>query len=805
MIRRPLVWFVASLIAGMGFASACAPPFRPVLAAFLTAWLFAILLLLMKKRVPSTLLTLAASFLLGACMYEVQAYVSEIPDEVARNYSSRGPLRVRLFGVVAGARPFAERERATFTLDADCIEANGVRKPVSGKVLVNWYQPASGIEPGDIVSVSGKLQLLEGFKNPRSFDYERYMYRRGIFSRMYARGPEAVAVHGTEQNRLSGWRNKIRQRGLEIISVSTRTDETRAFLSAILLGERGLLTPEMQDWFKRAGTFHVLAISGLHVGLVYLIASLVLASVRVRLRVALGILIVWFYAVITGGSVPVIRASIMLTLVLAEYYLNREGDFLTAVAFAALLIVSMNPTVIDEASFQLSFTAVVLLCTFEPVFSDTIYPALQQKFHRAPSSVLHKLAVTLYASLVVGVGMLPLVAYHFNLISFVFPLANIVVIPALSLVLASGFACLAAGFIWMKAAILPGLAVEAITWVILGFAKLCSAIPGSSRYVPSPPIWVLGLVGFGIILLWWNRSPIWKMTVFSTAAGAALAVAVLGEIAAKDTLKITFLDVGDADSSFVEFPDGSTMLVDTGFSTPSLDCGERIIAPYLWKRRKGIDTLVLTHSDNDHTGGASFLMKNFRIEKLVLPDVPEFTERFSDILHLAKEKDITVEAVHAGQQLLFSEDARVDVLNPPPETSGRRLTTNESSVVLKVTCGNTSALLTGDAEKHALRFVSGFGEKIESQVLKTPHHGRKSSFSKTFVETVRPRIAVISGRPYRIDERIDNRLANYAPLCHTVLSTKECGAIEIESDGSVLQTRVTRTKRIDPFSPRAGN
>ena len=260
-------------------------------------------------------------------------------------------------------------------------------------------------------------------------------------------------------------------------------------MSAILLGERGLLTEEMEGWFKRTGTFHVLAISGLHIGLVYLIVSLALAPLPLgtKGRVAVAIAIVWVYAFATGGRVSVTRASIMLTVILAGYYLSREGVFLTSVAMAALIIVGLDPAIVDDLGFQLSFSAILLLCTFEPFYTRTFYPLIQEKLRMMPAPILNRLAITLFASLVIGVGMLPLQAYHFNMLSFVFPIANLVVIPLLSFVLAAGFACLLAGFVWLKAATVFGFVAEAFSWMIFGTVKLCSLAPGSSIRVASPP------------------------------------------------------------------------------------------------------------------------------------------------------------------------------------------------------------------------------------------------------------------------------------------------------------------------------
>ncbi len=801
-VKRPLVWVSAAFIGGASFSSAFGPVFPPLFWTFLSIFSLAVLLVILRKRTPAAAAVLAATFFLGACVYLLKAYVLEIPDPLAQHYASDKSVKAAISGVVSESRPAHDSGRVSFVLDVDGIETGPVgdkaKTRVNGRTRVNWYEPDAPVEPGDFVRVTGKLKLLKGFKNPGTFDYERYMQRRGIFTTMYAEGPGAATVSGKGGlGRLRNFREYFRREGLRIISRSTRTDETRAFMAAILLGERGLLTDEMEDWFKRTGTFHVLAISGLHIGLVYLIVSLALTPVPLgtKGRVALSILFVWVYALATGGSVSVTRASIMLTLVLAGYYLSREGDFLTSVAVAALIVVGADPVMIDEAGFQLSFTAVLLLCTFEPFYRAKFYPLVQEKLRRIPPPILNRLAVTMFASLVIGVGMLPIIAYHFNMVSLVFPIANLVVIPVLSLVLAAGFACLLVGFVWLEAAAAFGLLAEAFAWIIFGVVRLCSLAPGSSIRVVSPPIWLLGLEALAIVMVWWRVNSIRRLAPFAAAAVFIVATSFIGNPAERP-LRATFLDVGDADACLLEFPAGETMLVDTGFATPNLDCGEHLIAPFLW--RKGIDsidTLALTHPDADHTGGALFLMRNFRIDRLLLPDIGRTAPGFEEILRTAGEKGIPVEWVAAGGTVSGARGVRIEALNPPLGASRDGLSDNDLSLVLRITYRDTAFLLEGDAGRKAFRFMRDFGDRLRSDVMKASHHGLRSGFDRKFVELVGPELVVISGKAHRVNQSMEERIERYAALCDTVLATKDSGAIVVEIDGRGMKTRTTRMAR----------
>ncbi len=805
-VRRPLVWISVALISGAAFASFVGPPFSILLIVFLSAWGSTLLFIVFKRRAPAAVSVLLAGFSLGACTYLLNAYVLETPDSLAQNFAADAPMRARLTGSVIDCFASPDNSRLSFILDVGHIEpadnAASRGAGTSGLTRVNWYQPAAQVEPGDIVQVTGSLKLLKGFKNPGAFDYERYMHRRRIFTTVYARGPESVVVMGAASLGPSNQiRNYFRSAGLRIFSHALLTRETKAFVSAVVLGERSLLTKEMEDWFRQTGTFHILAISGLHVGLVYLLVSLVLVPLPIgaRTRIALSILLVWLYALATGGSVSVTRASIMLTLVLMGYYIDREGDFLTSIAVAALLIVGLNPVVVDELSFQLSFTAVVLLCTFEPVFSERLYPFIAEKLHGIPSSILHRLSITMFASLVIGIGMLPVVAYHFNTLSLVFPFANLIVVPLLSLVLASAFACLLVGMVWLKAALVFGLVTEAFSWIIFTTVKLCSLIPGSSMRIASPPLSLIGLEALAVLLFWWQARPSRKAVVFAVAAALTVATHFALNIFDAARLRATFLDVGDSDSCLVEFPKGETMLVDTGFGTRYLDCGEQLIAPFLWKKGMSkMDTLVLTHPDSDHTGGARFLIENFSIGRILLPDVAE-TTGFAHIVAAAEEKGYPVRKTASGDVLAGVDGVRIEVLNPPSGYAHDDISDNDKSIVLRITYGETTVLLTGDAEGKAHRSMEGSRADLRSTVLKAPHHGLKSGFSKTFLEAVHPELIVISGRVHRANQRMGERTTRYAPFTKTLLSTSDSGAIIVETEGKEIEITTTRKARRNLF------
>jgi competence protein ComEC len=798
-VQRPLVWTTAVLIGGGALASfvPISTEFSPKL--FWLVWLFAPLLLLAGKKSIAAAFLLIASFILGFCLYAAGLYEARVPDPLAQRYGFDRSTPLQLKGTICESAPPPEAEaRATFLLEVEAAKAGQSSHwiPITGRTRVNWYDSGAALSEGDVVEVSGKLRLLKGFKNPGIFDYEEHMRRQGIYTRMVSKGADAVRLERRAAlSSRGGWRHLIRRQGQEVVSRSVRTPETKGFLCAILLGERDLLTDEMNEQFRRTGTFHILSISGLHVGLMYLIVSLALTplSLGIKSRAALSILFIWLYALVTGADIPVIRASIMLTLVLVGYLLDREGDFLTAIALAAFVLFFIDPLCIADVSFQLSFAAVILLCVSEPFFSGKIYPSLQRRLPYIPSSILHKFSVTLFASVVVGTGLLPIIAYHFNQVSLVFPFANLLVVPLLSIALAFGFASLLGGFVSVKLVGIIGFGAEAASQIIFAVVRFFSELPLSFVYVGSPPLWSIALLALGIFLVRWRSA--WKprAALFGCCIAAGIAGSFTQNKLSGDIFRVTFFDVGDADSCLLEFPNRRNMLVDAGFATPFFNCGENLLAPFLWKRNIGvIDTLVLTHSDADHCGGAPFILEHFRVRRLVLPDIERMLPKFADVLQLARRKKTAVELCSAGAILSIDSDTRVEVLNPSKDNSQHTRSDNDLSIVLKVTCRDASILLAADAEQQALRQMVHGATPLKSAILKAPHHGFASSLNTRFLERVEPDLIVISGRAFRANDSIEKRISRYALFAPRVLATERDGAVVVESTGGSLTVRTVR-------------
>jgi competence protein ComEC len=491
-----------------------------------------------------------------------------------------------------------------------------------------------------------------------------------------------------------------------------------------VLGERGDIPEEVQEHFVATGTAHLLAISGDQFGIVALLSfssllwilkrsEYLLLSISVK-KWAAALTIPWvlLYTLIAGGGISVIRAAIMVIVFFVSILFDRERNLLHTLVLAAFLILIFSPPSLFDVSFQLSFLAVLSILYMVP----RIISAFRQENALSPKKALWKntlwkyARLSLLATLVATLGTAPFVALHFNRISLIGFVTNLVIIPwvgffIVPLVLT---ASLFSFFITPLASLLIHLA-GFITGLLLQGVALFASFPFASLYVSTPTVFEMILfylllflavhLGKGWVLRW----------VF-----LGLCLLLIGDIAfwnVRDRfekhLTVTFLDVGQGDSILVEFPQGERMLIDGGgLREDRFDIGKNVIAPFLWgKKIRRIDTLVLTHPDPDHILGLNFIASTFSIGQFWHNGLPTDSEACLRLEHTLSKRKIERLALNDGISLPSIHGVQVSVFNPPAEIErikGRMPPSlNNHSLVLKLQFKNVSVLLAGDIEKEA--------------------------------------------------------------------------------------------------------
>ncbi len=531
--------------------------------------------------------------------------------------------------------------------------------------------------------------------------------------------------------------------------------ENEGLLASLLFGDRGALRPLERDLLAESGTLHFLAISGLHVGIFCLIVVEVLrwTGLAVWWRHMAAIALVWAYVLFTGSLTPAVRAGGMLTFLLAAPLLHRGHDALSALMGAALMTLLLAPQQLFSAGFQLTFVAVWGLLVVYPRLREVVWP--WQGFLervREPSEVglLRDLGGRtrnyVLLSFTVWLVTAPLLAWHFNRVSFLVPLLNLVLWPLVALLLVLGFIILALLLVPVGLIVTPLLALA--LWIggyIRVFLLAARRLPGYGVYLPAPPMWWVGLF-FAAVGVWVMRRRVWRGQPVFILVVLVLGLSYVWQDAAvrmRREFRMVVADVGHGQSLVLGLPGGETLLFDAGSSNPR--AAERV-ASILWQDRvERISAVLISHYHSDHCVFLPHLAERFRIARAVLPGVPSpppLGESVHDLLseRRVREHKVAEGAVFAGGGLACR------VLHPDRQFAfSEGVSENDRSLVVRGSYQGFTFLLPGDIEERAMaRLVRDYGDALRSDLLILPHHGQYHEGLGAFLDAVSPRAAVAS-------------------------------------------------------------
>ncbi|MDT8318679.1 MAG: DNA internalization-related competence protein ComEC/Rec2, partial [bacterium] len=688
----------------------------------------------------------------------------------------------------------------------DTIFSAGEPVGVNGKVLLNLASGGDGLLPGDRVRFWGHLKRPRNFGNPGGFDYEAFLKERGIRATSFLSDDGQLAVMGDAS---PFWQAlySFRKRAEKAISAATGGDAA-AVLSTITLGNKGWMGEDLADSFRKSGTAHLFAISGLHMGIVayfffYLLRWLLSRSERLLLSnsaakfaALLTMIPLSIYLLASGMATSAVRAYIMVSVFLLSVVVEREGEVFNTLAAAALIILFIWPTALFEVGFQLSFTAVISIVYMVPRLEEILLPARE----KMDNALLRKFYLFILVSIAASVGSAPLIAHYFMELSlvavfsnlFLIPLLGFMAVPLASLGLFSSlFSVQLATIFFIPAALLSDLAIFISSYI--------SALPFASILVSPPGMVEIIFYYMFLITVFRLRGRVF----FSSALIIPLIFASLSYLGAsadhsKGRLEVDFLSVGQGESTLISFPNGKTMLIDGGgFYNNSFDTGKMIIRPFLLTRGiKKIDYMVLTHPHPDHMYGLLHLLKEFEIGKFWLADGPAIDDIQKDIMDITVKKGIKRRMLSADDADMDIGGARVEILNPATGFSGGADSDskiNNCSIVMRVAYGDIAFMLTADLELEGERKILSGGRSIKADVIKVPHHGSLTSSSVKFIKKVAPEYALFSvGHQNRFRFPREEVVKRYLDEGAKILRTDISGAVSFNTDGKVLTMETFR-------------
>ena len=809
-----LIYLSSALLAGIYLGARLSPSF-----VLIWLWFVPALLLLALSRYKKMLLWVGlclAVFAIGLLRFE--ASVPSFDQDKLSYYNGQ---KVELVGVVV-SDPEPAGQGVKLHISARKIKLDGLSEmmSVSGKALVRLPRFPE-YRYGDMLQLTGELETPPS--QAADFDpedyYHDYLARQGIYASMYY--PKAEFIEGGHGSAVMGWLASVRNRLSR--SLASALPEPQASLSqSLLLGQRTQLPSDLYADFTRSGTAHILAISGSNISIVagiLLSLGIWLFGRRRSLYIILALLGVWLYVMLSGMQPPAVRAAIMASLFLVALHLGRQKSMATALAFAAAVMVGVQPSVLWDVGFQLSFLAMAGLVFLWPPL-QTLSRSLVGK--ALGDGKLASLGNLIGDSFTVGLAAVlatwPLIAYTFGYVSLVSLPATLLALPVLP------FIIVIAALSGVLGLFAPPLAAAGgwLAWLFLTYmikvVEGSAALPLASIDVRMPGGWVWGYYLALAVILWLGSKRGWwqwlkehlKSAPVRPALAASrtwllvplVALAVVVWLAAWPThssqLQVSFLDVGQGDAILIETPSQRQILVDGGPSPEKLsqELGEKL--PF-WD--KSLDLVVLSHPHSDHLGGLVGVLQRYRVEQVLEPEIDQSSAVYQEWLRAVEEKDIKRTTAQEGQKIDLGDGIWLEVLNPKLEPlTGTDSPIHDNAVVLRLRWNKVSFLLTSDIGEDAEREILAQGLEVDSAVLKVAHHGSATSTSDLFLAAVSPQVAVISvgadnmyDLPNReeVVPRLEQRLGE-----DMVLLTSERGTIEIDTDGQRLWVKTGRKKGI---------
>jgi competence protein ComEC len=570
-----------------------------------------------------------------------------------------------------------------------------------------------------------------------------------------------------------------------------------AIVTAVLIGDRTGLPDDVRLRLQAAGTYHVIAISGGNIAILaaFVLALLMVARITGRPAALITIGVLVAYAAIVTAGVSVWRATLMAVMYLGARLVDHRSPPWQVLAIAGGLVVCLRPLDVRDPGFILTFGATAALLEGARQVAAIAPPPIGLRRSGA-HPVVRWLIASLVASAAAEIALLPVTASIFSRVTSAGLVLNLVAVPLMGLLQIAGIivACFdRAEIVAQPAGVLAHTAASAL----VNSARLVDVAPWLTTRVPPPSIGLVGVYYLGLI-------GAAAMRGIPRLCGLALLVVsatviVTGQpdgwrtMGDSGTLRVTFLDVGQADATLMQFPNRSTVLVDAGgtpFGGLGFDIGGRVVAPAVWSTGvRKLDTLLLTHGDPDHIGGAPTIVEAFAPDAvwqgIAVPD----HAGLQTVLARARAAGADVRERRAGEMTRVGE-VQLRVLHPPPPDWERRQVRNDDSVVVELRYGEVAVLLAGDVGAEIERSILPHLSRTRVRILKVAHHGSRTSTSQELVEGWRPQIAVIScGRGNTFGHPAADVLARLAAVGAAIYRTDLDGQVTLDTDGLHVRMR----------------
>ncbi|WP_310820334.1 ComEC/Rec2 family competence protein [Stratiformator vulcanicus] len=759
-IRRPAVAICIACATGIAFDRFVSPELRVWLVAGFVFVVMASILRLNSFRRAATLGVLLLMVTVGGALSHWHGSIRG-PGAIAAALGDE-PRLMKFEGVVV-SRPIVDRRRARgiraawplvdrtlFEVRIESLSDQQRRRPTSGVVRLYVSGHCTDIEVGRRVTCSGWLAKPPEWSNPGDRDLARDLRFEGIDGFCFVDHPDLVKPSGrfSSANHISLMVRSLFGEISQRISTAFRSDlspRNAMVADALFLGRRENMDEGLRDQFIEAGVLHLLAISGLHVGIFWGGVALICRLLRLSspLKIIVPVVAVFGYAAITEFPPSLARAALFVGLLSATRLCGRGPDTLNLLFTTAGALMVWRPSILFDVGAQLSFLSVIgIRCAVSTI--EPLRRIAGGKFSYAP---LQAMSATVGAMLFSG----PLVVYRFGMFAPAALLLNLIVVPLVVVPLWLGY-CLMVSVIALPGmsgpiAFLLDQSLTLFLMLIDGF----SATGVRALRLPAPPTPVLVLLYASLLsgALLWERVAIRRRIVFGCVTAATLLS--IGTLFAPvdQRLRVTFLDVGHGTSILIESPGGTTALYDCGCLSSDRRAAEVAGRAVRQSSASLLDLLMVSHADVDHFNGVPRLLRRYgaatiaTTPHMLRSEQPAATQLISRII----EDRIPLNAVSAGDGIDLGDGCRLQILAPFGEEQFQ--TDNEASLVVRIDYADRRILLTGDIEGDGLRrLIEQLSDDktltSRCDVLMAPHHGGRDSNVPDLATAVRPSVVVMS-------------------------------------------------------------
>lgn len=640
-------------------------------------------------------------------------------------------------------------------------------KPIKfkGIVRLGWYQDSEIINPDETWQLVARMKRPTGFLNPGGFDYEKWLFTERINATGYIRDEPEL----NQRLKKSPWWSvdHLRQSIHHEIQAGVEDKASAAILSALVVAIRTKFDDKQWKLLQQTGTSHLVAISGLHIAVVASFAFLPIMLIwglfpslneKIPRQVAgalAGVIFATAYAMLAGFTLPTQRALLMVVIALLALLVRRHYQPSSVLAIVVIAVLLLDPLAGMTVSFWLSFLAVAMILII-------LKRQLDPTTSRGNSIIMRLVKLQILLSL----GMLPLTLFFFGSASLLSPVANLIAIPWVSLVIVP-LSLLALVFMPISSFISNGIlsvSALAIKWMFVGFELLGNSSLANVTVAEIPNVYlILAFAGFLFMLLPKGFPARWLGVIAIIPA-----LIFTPQKPEQGEFTFTLLDAGQGMASVVQTKN-HTLVYDVGTRySDTYDLGKLVVVPFL--KAKGlttVDSMILSHNDIDHWGGAEAVLKEITVHEIM-----------SSELSIVNDRKVTI--CETGQHWQW-DGVTFEILSPSEDFLAQAKKDNNRTCVLRVSNDYHSLLLTGDIEKKSEKSLLGNNRNtLSSEVITVPHHGSKTSSTKDFLQAVSPKLALIpAGYRNRFGHPKEKVLKRYQRMGIQLMDTINDGAITV--------------------------